>query len=67
MSVNPKGVPITLRKMGRESYRTPVVERDQPGVERGIKMSGQKQSVVDIKPLGVGIAFRPGLDVAGAQ
>ena len=30
-------------------------------------MSGQKQSVVDIKPLGVGIAFRPGLDVAGSQ
>ncbi len=30
-------------------------------------MSRQKQSVVDIKPLGVGIAFCPRLDVAGAQ
>ncbi len=30
-------------------------------------MSGQKQTIVDVKPLGVGIAFSPWPDVAGAQ
>ncbi len=44
-----------------------IVEIDQAGVERGIEMSGQQQTIVDVEPLGVGLALRPRLDVARAQ
>jgi hypothetical protein len=43
-----------------------IVEVDQAGIEGGIEMGGEQQAIVDIEPLGVGRAQRPGPDVARA-
>jgi hypothetical protein len=44
-----------------------IVEIDQAGVERGIEMRSQQQTIVDTESLGIDLAQGPGLDVARAQ
>ena len=65
--VHPEGLPIFPGELGREEYRSLVAERNQASVEGCIEMGGEQEAVIDVKPLGVGFAFGPRLDMAGAQ
>lgn len=44
--------------------RAVVGHRDEAVIERGVEMGGKQDPVVDIEPLRVRLAVRPGLDVA---
>ena len=56
------------KKMKRGEFEDSaiVIEGDEEGIESGIEVSSKQEPVVDVEALGVGCAFRPRLDVAGA-
>ena len=51
--VKPEGVPVSLGKLKRKAYRALVSKRNQARVERGVQVSGEKQTVVHVETFGV--------------
>ena len=42
-------------------------EADEPTIERGVELGSEQEAVEDIEALGIALAHRPRLDVAGSQ
>lgn len=63
----PQHRPRVIVEARRHEHPPVVVHRDEPTVERGVQVGGQKQAVEDVEPLRVGVAPRSGLDVARAE
>ena len=63
--VNAQGAPVFLGELGQKKNHPLVGKRNQAGIEGGIEVSGEQETVVDVEPLGIGFASGPRLDVTG--